>query len=260
METKSHPIQSAATVAPKLGPLRAWAGMLFKPRATLERMSRARRAAAWLPAVLMIVVVMLTVYAGSHADSYYFYQEQLEFYAQNPENARFAPTQPTFAPLMTILIRMGERLAVLFGSWALWAVALYLICIFTGQRDATFGTMVKLTLWSWTPYIVRGLLQSAYMFLTHDPIFNPGLSGLVLDNAPPPMGQYEYVMVPRQTRLLGTALSYVDVYLFWHVALVLTGVPIFTKLSRKQAWFVAGGIALMWLALRVTLDFWQYKY
>ena len=260
MATKSHPIQSPTTVVPRLGALPAWAGMLFKPRSTLDLMSRARRAGAWLPAVLMIVVVMLSAYAGSHADSYYFYQDQLEFYAQNPENARFAPTQPTFAPLMTILIRMGERLAVLFGSWALWAVALYLICIFTGQRDATFGAMVKLTLWSWMPYIVRGLLQSGYMFLAHDPIFNPGLSGLVLDNTPPPMGQYDYVMIPRQTRLLGTALSYVDIYLFWHVALVLTGLPIFTKLSRKQACFAVVGIALVWTALRVALNFWQYKY
>lgn len=237
-----------------------WAGMLFKPRATLDRMSRARRVGAWLPAVLMIVVVMLTAYAGSRAESYYFYQDQLEFYAQNPENARFASTEPTFAPVMTVLIRMGERLAVLFGSWALWVIALYLMCIFTGQRDATFATMVKLVLWSWIPYIVQGLLQSGYMFLTHDPIFNSGLSGLVLDNTPSPMGQYAYVMIPRQTRLWGTVLSYVDVYLFWHIALVLAGVPVFTKLSRKQAWLVVGGIALAWTALRVALNFWQYKY
>ncbi|MBN2391201.1 MAG: YIP1 family protein, partial [Anaerolineae bacterium] len=210
---------SVASVEKSAGLLRVLTGMIFKPRTTLARLIHAY--CAWLPAVLMVVVVILTTYAGSHADSYYFYQDQLEFYAQSPENARFAPTQPTFVPLMTILIRIGERLAVLFGSWALWAVALYLMCIFTGQRNATFGAMVKLTLWSWMPYIVQGLLQSAYMFLTHDPIFNPGLSGLVLDNTPPAMGLYDYMMIPRQTRLWGTVLSYVDVYLFWHIALVL---------------------------------------
>jgi len=260
METRSHPIESASNVTPRLGPLRLWIGMLLKPRATLDTLSRGRRAWVWAPAVAMIIFVMLTTYTRSHADSYYFFQDQLNFYAQNPENTRFAPAQPIFAPLMTILIRIGARLAILFGSWALWAVALYLICIFAGQRDATFGTMVKLTLWGWMPYSVQGLLQSGYMFLTHDPIFNPGLSGLVLDNTPPAMGQYEYMMIPRQTRLWGTVLSYVDVYLFWHVVLLLTGVSVFTRLSRKQAWLTVGGIALVWMALRAALDFWQYKY
>ncbi len=32
---------------------------------------------------------------------------------------------------------------------------------------------------------IRGVLQIVYMLVAHDPIFNPGLSSLVLDNAPP---------------------------------------------------------------------------
>ena len=260
MEAQSHPVASASTVALRLGPLHAWFSMLFKPRTTLERMSRARRAGAWLPAVFMIAVVLITTYARSYADSLYFHEDQLAYYTQHPENAAFAPLKPTFAPMMTILIRIGERLAGLFGAWALWAVGLYLICIFAGQRDATFGATLKLTLWSWLPYIVRGLLQSAYMLLTHDPLFNPGLSGLLVDNTPPSMGQFEYVMVLRSARLWGTALAYFDIYLVWHLALLGIGLPFFTKLPRKWAWLVVGGIAVVWIALRVWIDFSRYRY
>ena len=60
-------------------------GTIFKPRVALPHLNHTRRVWAWVPAVLMIVAVMLTAYAGSHADSYYFYQDQLDFYAQNPE-------------------------------------------------------------------------------------------------------------------------------------------------------------------------------
>lgn len=260
METKRHLPETAIPVTPGGRPLRTWFGMLFKPRATLVRMSRARRAGAWLPAVMMIAIMLLSVYARSYADSQYFYEEQLVYHAQHPENAAFAPLKPTFAPVMTILIRIGERLAGLFGAWVLWALGLYLIAILAGQRDATFGAMFKLTLWSWLPYIVRGLLQSGYMFFAHDPIFNPGLSGLLVDNTPPSMGQYAYVMIPRSDRLWATVLAYFDIYLVWHLALVRIGLPCFTQLPRKWAWIVVGGMALVWTALRVWIDFSQYKY
>lgn len=261
MEAQSHPVAAALPVKSRLGPLRAWFGLLFKPRATLERMSRARRVAAWLPAVLMIGVVTLTTWAHSYAYGHYLYADQAAYYAQHPEYAAFAPPMPTFAPMLTILIRIAERLAGLFGEWALWAVELYLICILAGQRDATFGATLKLTLWSWLPYIVRGLLQSAYMFLMRDPLFNPGLSGLLVDNTPPAMGQFEYVtMVPRATRLWGTALAYFDIYLVWHLALLWIGLPFFTRLPRKWAWLVVSGIAVVWIALRVWIDFSRYRY
>lgn len=260
MGARSDVVGPTAAGSTRFGPLRAWAGLMLKPRATFGALSQARHAWGWVPVVLMIGVTVLTVWARSYADSQYFFKDQLAYYSQHPESATYAPTQPVFAPMMTLVMRGATELAELSGSWALWAVGLYVVAILAGQRATTFGAMVKLTLWSWVPYIIRGLLQSGYMVIATDPIFNAGLAGLVLDNTPPTMGDYSFVMIPRQTRLWGTALAYVDIYLFWHMACVVAGLGAYSRLSRRQAWIVVTSIALVWMAIRVALDFWQYKY
>ncbi len=104
METHSHPVASTAIVASRLGPLRVWFGMLLKPRATLERMSRARRISAWLPAVLMSAVVFLATYAHSYAYGHYLYTDQMAYYTQHPEYATFAPPLTT---TLTVKVSAG---------------------------------------------------------------------------------------------------------------------------------------------------------
>ncbi len=256
----THFTKPAASAPPKPGLLRAIVGMLFKPCAMLSTFSQTQGVWAWVPAVCMIMIVLLITYSKSYADSWYFYEDQMAYYTQNPEMARFAPEKPASAPLMTNLIRVGERLAGLLASWVFWSGGLMLVCLFASKSDVRFGTILKLVLWSWLPYIVRGLLQSGYMAVTHDPIFNPGLSGLLVDNTPPSIGQYEYTMVPRSTRFGATLLGYVDIYLFWHIALLVIGVPKFTKFSRKWAWMVVLALTVAWIALRVWVDFARYKY
>lgn len=246
----------AVAASPRWG--RELLGVLVRPRVTLGRLGQ-RRAGEWALAVLAVAVVLLTVYAHSYADSYYFYEEQARYYAEHPEAGPAGMLAPRFAPLATVLIRMGERLARLLGAWALWGVGLYVAGALLSS-EAPGGAVVRLLLWSWLPYIVRGLVQAAYMALSHDPIFNPGLSGLLVDNTPPAMGQFEYVMVPRSARLGATVLSYVDVYLVWHLALLLIGLPRFTKVPRKWAWVIVPAIALLWIGVNVALDFARYKY
>ncbi|MBN1262346.1 MAG: YIP1 family protein [Anaerolineae bacterium] len=239
---------------------RTLAGLIVRPRATFAGLSRGQQAGTGVLVALLVVAAILLTFARTYADCQYFYQDQLAYFERHPEQLPRGGIQFITPPLITNLIRVGERLAAMVGSWALWSAGLYLACIFGGQREVKFGAMLKLALWSWLPYLVRSVLQGGYMLLTYDPIFNPGLAGLALDNTPPSMGQYTYTMTPRATRLLGTALSYVDIYLCWHAALLYLGLNRFTNLAKKRAGMIIAALLLLWIAIRVGVEMAHYRY
>lgn len=252
--------ESSGITETKPNVLHVFGYMLWKPTKAFEMVNDGRRLWTWLPALFIIFVLALSVYLRSYADSYYFYEEQLAFYAQNPENARFAPTEPTIAPLATILIRVGQSIAWLVGSWIFWAAGIALVSLLTVQGPLNFKSIIKLIVWCWIPYLMRSALQSIYMFITHDPIFNPGLSGLVYDDTPPSMGEFEYVMVPRSMRLCGMVLSHFDIYLIWQLILVWKGLPILTNLTYRRRGFMIIVLAIAWISIHVAIKFSQLKY
>lgn len=67
------------------------------------------------------------------------------------------------------------------------AGALYLVLILLGHNEVAFGSVWTLVLWSSLPLVLRGILQSAYMTILERPVYNQHLSGLVVENRPPPM-------------------------------------------------------------------------
>jgi hypothetical protein len=151
------------------------------------------------------------------------YQLQLEQYTAHPDAFGRAP-EFVLAPLTTVLLRIGGRLVNLAGQWIAWTGGLWLAALLMGERDLHPGTTARIVAWSWLPLVLRGLVQSIYMGLSGDPIHNPGLSGFVLDNTPPPPGGgYRYVMPAQGEQILAALLSRLDIYGFWHLGLIVAG-------------------------------------
>jgi hypothetical protein len=133
----------------------------------------------------------------------------------------------------------------MLGSWIVWAGALYLALILLGQNGVGFGSVWTLVLWAWMPYVVRALLQSAYMTIVSRPVYNQGLSGLVVDRTPPPPMTLHYVIPTTNDVALASLLERFDVYLLWQLALMVVGVTALSKLSRKKAMVLTCGL---WIA------------
>jgi hypothetical protein len=141
-------------------------------------------------------------------------------------------------PLLTVLVRIGGRLLQTTAAWAAWTAGLYLIGLLLGERESRLGTTFRVVAWSWLPFVVRGLVQSVYMALAQDPIYNPGLSGLVWDNTPPPPGGgYHYLMPTQSQQIWAALLAHLDVYLFWHLALIVGGLRRLAGNTLKKALF-----------------------
>jgi hypothetical protein len=225
-----------------------WArlGRVFVPWMLTEKLDKVRKSGWWIPALLSVLVVVVLVFVQSRADCQHIYQIQLDYYAQHPEQPG-CPTEAPSPPTMTLVLRAGGRVFGTIATWLVWAGGLYLAVIVLGQHGLSFGILLKLVLWSWAPYVVRGLIQIVYMWLSDDPIYNPGLSGLVIDHAPPPLGGGQRYVMPTHVQLaLAALLSRLDVYLVWQLSLVLGGLGTASKLSRKQTALVT---LVIWLVL-----------
>jgi hypothetical protein len=133
-------------------------------------------------------------------------------------------------------------------GWLAWAGALYLAGIALGGRS-TFGQMFRMVVWIWLPYTLRGLLQTVYVLASGQLITNPGLSGLVQDNRP----VAEIVVAPPSLdqTLLTAFLSGVDLFLVWHLILLVIGVTAVTRLPKRKAMLVTLGVWVLLTALNL---------
>jgi hypothetical protein len=184
---------------------------------------RIRRQRWWIVLLLTVGTIVLAAFVHSWAECRHAYRVELDRYLAYPDDV-VRPPQMRSMPLLTVLVRIGGRLLQTTTAWVIWTAGLYLIGLLLGQREARFGATLKVVAWSWLPFVVRGLAQSVYMGLAQDPIYNPGLSGLIWDHTPPPPGGgYDYVMPTQSQRVWSALLAHLDVYRFWHLALIVDG-------------------------------------
>jgi hypothetical protein len=229
-------------------------GVLVRPKATLAILGRGGRAWSAVPALLMVVVTILMVVAYSHADCQYVHRLELEHYRNTGSQTSRPPVAPTPLPI-TMAIRTGGRLVSMFGSWIVWAAALYLLAVLFGENEVSFRAMWNLILWTSIPYAIRGALQSGWMAALKKPIYNQALSGLVVDRTQPPPMTFQYVIPTRQELALASLLGRLDIYLLWHLALVVLGLTVLTTFSRRKAAAVTLGIWVVFTLVAMVPHF-----
>ncbi|MEA3375750.1 MAG: Yip1 family protein [Chloroflexota bacterium] len=231
------------------GAVRLLLGMIVRPRTTLEAISQEGRRAWWLPALLAVVLVALPVVAQApitaqqSREAMSTVQEQFAEGASPEELEQMERSMSVVAsPLITVVFPAVAAAAGRVVSWLVWAGALYLAGMVLGGRS-TFGQMFRMVVWIWIPHALRDLLQAIYIWLSGQPILNPGLSGLVrtgqsvteMITAPPGLGQ----------RILSSVLSRVDLFLVWHLVLLVIGVGVTMRLARRKAVLVALGVWIL---------------
>ena len=146
-------------------------------------------------------------------------------------------------PLLITVLPALQRVASVWIGWLLWAGGLSLLSAMTGGKTS-FRPLWPVVVWAWLPYALRGLLQSAFILVTGTLIANPGLSGLVLPQetatgllaAPPGPG----------VLALKSFLTQIDLFLFWNLALLVIGLVVASRLTRRKAMLAVLGL---WLVL-----------
>lgn len=241
-----------AQVQPRQNIFALFWGMIRRPRWTYENTTiRVNR--SWiLMAILTMVALVLPIIAAAPITSQQAREAvQAGLESQGESGSNITPemegqiSQFATNPLFTVVFPSVLRMVALWIGWLVWAGGLHLISTMAGG-NSQFGQMWRTVIWSWLPFAVRGLLQFGFILLTGEVITNPGLSGLIADQrsvseilaAPPSTGQL----------ILRSILSNIDLFLIWNLILLIFGVAITARISRRKASFITLGI---WIGLTI---------
>jgi len=250
---------SEANAAPpeRRGPPRLLWGMIVRPRATLEYLRERGGRSWWLPALLAALLVILPIVvtapitaqqsreAVAAAQERWGEQQGMERSAEEQAQMEQAMSMAASPLITTVFPAVGSVVGLVVG-WLVWGGALYLAGMALGGRS-TFGHMFRMVVWTWLPYALRGLLQTVYILASGQIITNPGLSGLVQEARP----ISEMVITPPSLgqTILVAFLSRIDLFLVWNLILLVIGVTVVPRLSRRKAALVTLGVWLLLTAL-----------
>lgn len=226
----------SGVVSPRRGGLpRLLIGIVVRPRQTLMTVKEGQRRSWWLPALLTVLLVVLPIAVAapiSAREAIRSLDEEMpdevreqfsEEYMQRAYDAASSPFFTAVFPAIGTVIGHGV-------GWLAWAGILYLGSIMLGGRG-TFEQVFPIVGWARFPYALRGLAQTVYILVSGELIKRPGLSGLIQD-APSDV----FTGAPDLGRALTTAfLSRVDLFLIWSLVLLVVGVSVTTKLSRRKS-------------------------
>ncbi len=214
------------------------AGVLLRPRTIFTHLHEHQPRSWWAPALLILLCSLLPLLVSNAVAN--------RATDSMTGNMAVMPTEPAVksrgggiigepAPEMSRqptaldILKITGALISLPLTWLLWAGALYLASVFLG-RSSGFAAMFRLTVWTWLPYAVRGLLQAIYIWITGQIIVNKGFAGFVMDNNLP-----QFVTPGPGKLALAGILGRFDIFLIWNLALLVVGLMAFTKLPRRKA-------------------------
>lgn len=246
------PQANGLSLEPRGLPRLLW-DIVVRPRSALAYVGAQGRRTWWLPALLALLFVVLPVVvaapitARESREAVAALQEQLaeDMPADALEQMEGAMSIVA-SPLITLVFPAIGGSVGRVASWAAWAGALYLASVALGGKSS-FSQLFPIVVWAGLPYAVRGALQTVYVWASGELILNPGFSGLVsqtgtvadMVTASPSTGQ----------QLLSAILSRVDVFVIWHLALLVIGVLAATHLSRRKTILITLGIWALFTGL-----------
>ncbi|HUW14384.1 MAG TPA: hypothetical protein VM537_31970 [Anaerolineae bacterium] len=144
--------------------------------------------------------------------------------------------QPGFVLAMAI----AGGLLGLALAWLLASAILYFSMVISGA-DLHFSALFATLPWVWLPFALRDVVQTGWILFRNRLIANPGLSYLVSSGKP----------LEDATNLLYGVLSYVDLFVLWHLVLVFVLARTLPRFSGGKAFMVTLIYAAISLGLRL---------
>ncbi len=111
------------------------------------------------------------------------------------------------------------------AAWVACSAWLHLLSMTMGNQRP-YRALFEAVVWAWVPFIVRDLVQAAYIFFSGKLILFPGLSALVAQSTD------RFV---NAKSLAFAAASHVDVFHVWNVVLLTWAVASVANVSKLRA-------------------------
>ena len=190
----------------------------------------------WLTPMLIlsitaILVVIVAGYLKSRAAlmGEVQFPPDWEFWTPEMQNNYMQAQQATQGPVFLYIMPMIGSLTGLWLGWLLLAALLHFGSTLLGGRGS-MQSALNVVAWASLPFAVRDLLRVIFMLAAGHAILSPGLSG--------------FTSTPG---FLSQLLARLDIFLIWHVILLVIGFALTDGLTRSKA--VTGVVVVLALVL-----------
>ena len=233
-EIESTPIETTGRFQFKWAPQ-----VLFRPRQGIAKIAAQGRGVWLTPLIILTLTTLLRVLAAGYVRQNFGVPGEITL----PENYQyFSPEQQAQymqamqATQGAVFVYVFPALSALLGIWLGWLLVgglLHLVTTMLGGRGGTMAAM-NLVAWAGLPFAVRDLVRVAALLIGRQPINSPGLSGFAPAEA---AGFVAY---------LAAWLPLIDIYIVWHIFLLVLGVRLGSSLAVGK---VISGAAFSVLAV-----------
>lgn len=183
---------------------------------------------SWIvPALAAFAVLTVRGLASAPLDSALANAEMRRVLATMPEDtARQAAAMMSLVSPEAVAVQftVGGIISLLI-AWVACSALLHLLSMAMGNHRP-YRAMFEAVVWAWVPFIMRDLVQAAYIFFSGKLILFPGLSALVAQSAD------RYV---NAKSLAFVAASHMDVFHVWNVILLTWAVAGIARCGKVRA-------------------------
>ena len=192
--------------------------------------------ATWLtPMLLLSITAILVVLVAGYLKSRAALTGEVtlppdwQFWTPEMQDNYMRAQQATQGPVFLYIMPMIGPLTGLWVGWLLLAALLHFASTLLGGRGSMQGAL-NIVAWASLPFAVRDILRIIFMLAAGHAIMSPGLSG--------------FTSTPGFVSQLLTRL---DIFLVWHVILLVIGFALTDGLPRSKA--VTGVVIVFMLVL-----------
>jgi hypothetical protein len=207
---------------------RSWlVSVLLHPRKAFEQIAAQTDAVWLLPLVVISLAVLANVgAAGSIKQAAAAMGEvqippEMQYWPPEQQAQYVQAVRATSGPVFVYVFPALKGLALVWFGWLMVSGLVHLILTTLGGRG-DIGTMVNIVAWAGLPYGVRELVRAGSMLFTRQLIQFPGLAGFA------PSGDDTTSLV------LLSVLALIDLYVIWHIVLLVIGTQAGSKLSLTR--------------------------
>lgn len=207
------------------------------PRQVFEQISAEGRPAWLLPMLLLSLALLLRVIVTGFLNARAAAMGELslppdwQWWSPEMQNNYMQGMQATQGPAFVYVIPAVTGLAGLWLGWPIMSGLLHLFSTLLGGRGSQASTL-NVVAWASLPFAISDLLRVVYMLIVQHTIVSPGLSGFVSST----IGTAGFV---------GNLLKHTDLFLVWHVLLVVTGMYLMDNLTKVKTWLAVLVIQLL---------------
>ncbi len=198
-------------------------GIIDQPYRTLRYISIHPRWLWLIPAILLIAGLALEVAISAPLTAELSAQEMQRMSLQMTEEQREMMTNMA-SPTMIAVSGIAFGAITMIIAWLFRSAVLHFATVTVGS-DGKFSAMFSVVLWTQLPFFLGNLTRVAYVLINNRLVAHNGLSFLATTGD----------RIANARNLLYIFLARIDLFLLWHLFLLVMGVAAVTHFSRRKS-------------------------